>query len=481
MRRRIDLPTFRAGGSPKTLARIRDPVHGSQRVKPADRSRRAGSPARVSPGARTGRPRGSARGIVLAVLLASSACVPGPDAAGSDGPTLGRVLDLPSPAAPGSGEPHLAAAPVGSTPGDVVLSWLEPVDDGSHALRLAFHDGAEGWTSARTVARSDRFFVNWADFPSVLPLDDGTLAAHWLVRGGKGTYDYGIRIALSADGGRSWSGPVIPHRDGTPQEHGFVTLLPEPGGGFTATWLDGRRYAYAGEAGREGVDREMTLRHAPLSARGEPGPERLLDGRVCDCCQTDGARTPGGLVIVYRDRSPEEIRDIVAIRRTPAGWSDPAPVHRDGWEIAACPVNGPAVDAAGRSVAVAWFTAAGDTPRVRLSFSGDGARSFGAPVEIDEGDPAGRVDVVLLDGRNAVVSWLERTGGGGAEVRARVVSADGRLGPSTVVGRSRGSRASGFPRMVARGSDLYFAWTEPGSPSRIRVARAPVREGGATP
>lgn len=457
-------------------------MHGSQHVKPADRSR---DPGRAAPGPAAGDGIGGSgrpiRGIALAALLASSGCLPGPDAPGSDGPALGPVVELPSPAAPGSGEPHLAAAPPGSSPGGVVLSWLEPDGAGSHALRMAFHDGAGGWTAARTIARSDRFFVNWADFPSVVPVDDGTLAAHWLVRGGEGPYDYGIRIARSTDGGRSWSEPVIPHRDGTPQEHGFVTLLPEPDGGFTATWLDGRRYAYAGEPDREGIEKEMTLRHARLSPGGEPGPERLLDGRVCDCCQTDGARTPGGIVIVYRDRSPEEVRDIVAIRRTRAGWSDPVPVHRDGWEIAACPVNGPAIAAAGRAIAVAWFTAAGDTPRVRLAFSGDGARSFGAPVQVDDGDPAGRVDVALLDGETAVVSWLERTGGGGAEVRARVVSAGGHAGPATVVGRSRGSRASGFPRMVARGNDLYFAWTEPDGPARIRVARAPVRGGGSSP
>ena len=35
-------------------------------------------------------------------------------------------------------------------------------------------------------------------------------------------------------------------------------------------------------------------------------------------------------------------------------------VYNDGWKIAACPVNGPAVAANGKRVALAWFTAPND-------------------------------------------------------------------------------------------------------------------------
>jgi hypothetical protein len=147
-------------------------------------------------------------------------------------------------------------------------------------------------------------------------------------------------------------------------------------------------------------------------------------------------------------------------------------IHPDRWKIDACPVNGPATAAEGQRVAVAWFTNARDIARVYLARSEDAGATFGPPVRIDDGTPVGRVDVELDDQGGAVVSWMEFTSGQQADVRARRVSTSGVLSASTVVARSSGVRASGFPRMIAVGDDLVFAWTEAGTPARVRVARA---------
>jgi hypothetical protein len=58
-----------------------------------------------------------------------------------------------------------------------------------------------------------------------------------------------------------------------------------------------------------------------------------------------------------------------------------------------------------------------------------------------------------------------------AEVRVRPVSRSGHIGGSTVVARSSGERASGFPHIVVSRGSLIIAWTEAGSPPRVRVAR----------
>lgn len=217
----------------------------------------------------------------------------------------------------------------------------------------------------------------------------------------------------------------------------------------------------------------MTVRQTTIGRQGELGPEMLLDPRACDCCQTAAALTSDGPILVYRDRSPREVRDIAITRHVDGRWTEPRRVHDDGWVIPACPVNGPAVSADGRRVAVAWFTAAQDTPRVRVAFSDDAGAGFAPPVRIDDGDPAGRVDIELLPGAAALVSWIERTADG-AEVRVRRVQSDGRVGPSVAIATSTAERASGFPRMARSGDVVVFAWTQPGSPSRVRVARARV-------
>ena len=414
-------------------------------------------------------------GLAVAALLAQTAC----ERAASLPVPPAQPTEMTSPAGGGSGEPFLVTA----AGGGVWLSWLERMDT-VHALRVARLEG-DAWSEPHTIASSSSFFVNWADFPSVFEGADGRLVAHWLARSGTGRYAYDVMTAVSADGGASWTQPVRPHRDGTESEHGFVSLFPMAGGSAGAVWLDGRQTAGGHDATATGngaassghdaaANRAMSLRFTTLTADGTTGEDVLIDERVCDCCQTDVAATEDGAVLVYRDRSTEEVRDIAVRRLVNGTWSEAAPVHADGWVIPGCPVNGPSVSARGRSVVVAWFTAARDTAKVSVAFSADGGERFGPPIRLDEGDPVGRVDVLLLEDGMALVSWLERTTDG-AQVRARLVSTGGAMSEPTTIASSSAERASGFPRMALDGDHVVFAWTAPGDPARVRVARAPLR------
>jgi hypothetical protein len=370
---------------------------------------------------------------------------------------------VPAPASPGSRYPNLAPAP----DGEVVLSWIAPADDGANALQYSTWTG-DGWTAPSTVASGAGWFVNWADFASVVPIADGLWAAHWLAQRPGNVYSYDLRVAVSTDRGRSWSTPITPHDDGTPTEHGFVSFA-RAKGGLAAIWLDGRNTGGGDHESGHGAGGAMTLRTAVINPQGRvSGGEAELDARVCDCCQTDVAVSAEGLVVAYRDRDEGEIRDISVMRGNDEGWSAPMSVHRDGWHISACPVNGPAIAAKGSAVAVAWFTAP-DQPRIRLAFSDDAGRSFAAPLEVDAGRVAGRVDLLLLDDRRAVVSWLAETASG-AEVRAQLWTRTGAVGPPLIVGSSGVDRASGFPRMARARDALLFAWTEGDAAPAVRTA-----------
>lgn len=377
------------------------------------------------------------------------------------------ATEIASPAAPGSGEPFLHVTEDGS----VLLSWIEPDGEAAHRLRFARRDGEE-WSDPVTIAAGADWFVNWADFPSLVELPGGDLVAHWLQRTGAGTYAYEVRVARSADGGRTWSEAVVPHDDGTETEHGFVSLFPDADGSAGVVWLDGREYA-APAGGEPPADARMTLRFARVGAEGRITSAGQLDDRVCDCCQTDVALTSRGPVVAYRNRSPAEIRDVAVVRRVDGEWTAPALVHADGWEISACPVDGPAVAARGDRMAVAWFTAARDTARVRIAFSEDAGATFGPPVEVDGGAPIGRVDLALLSDGHALVTWLEKVGPD-AEIRARRVSPGGTAGPAARVAVASEARAGGFPRMAVSGERVLFAWSRPGEPAEVRVASAPL-------
>jgi hypothetical protein len=125
-------------------------------------------------------------------------------------------------------------------------------------------------------------------------------------------------------------------------------------------------------------------------------------------------------------------------------------------------------------VAVAWYTEAQDTPHVRLAFSSDEGATFSPPIEAGDGEPMGRVDLVLLPDHSALVSWLEQTDTGG-EIRLRRVRPDGRCGKSFALTPTSTQRASGFPRLVYNNDEIIFTWTQLDSNSTtVRTAVAKV-------
>lgn len=400
---------------------------------------------------------------VIAVLAAAAACTQAPR-----GPL--EIAELPTPAQAFSGQAHLSATADGS----VVLNWLEPTEDDGMALKYAtLASDGDVWSAPRELAQGADWFINWADFPSVVPIAGERWAAHWLVfQEDYGGYD--IYLSWSEDAGASWGTPVALNTDGLPAEHGFVTLFPLDGN-VGAVWLDGRHMVVDGEVQYFDANGDVlgtSLRYALLDPSGERLADMELDALVCDCCQPDVAITSAGPILTYRERTPEEYRDIVVSRMREGSWQGPQALPPDGWQISGCPINGSAIAAAGDDVVVAWFTAANGSPVVRFARSADAGATFGSAVDVDTAGSFGHVDVALLSDGEAVVSWL-RSAGDGLALVARRISRDGELGPVETVARGGNSRPIDFPQMIAVGDRLIFAWTdfERGSDVKTAVGR----------
>ena len=76
---------------------------------------------------------------------------------------------------------------------------MEEPDGGPSRLLAARFDGGQ-WGEPVLVHEGDDLLVNWADFPSMTVLEDGTLAAQWLVAAPRGQFGYGVRVSFSRDG-----------------------------------------------------------------------------------------------------------------------------------------------------------------------------------------------------------------------------------------------------------------------------------------
>lgn len=388
---------------------------------------------------------------------------------GLAGPAASQDLSaferFPVPVGQDAREPSLFA----TSDGRLLMSWLED-SGGAFAVKVSTLE-EERWSAPETISASPDLFVNWADFPSVSEFSDGTMIAHWLQRSGSSAYAYDVRIALSKDAGGTWSRSLVPHGDGTKAQHGFVTLAPLDEK-LVAVWLDGR--AYDGGLVEDGaVAGQMQLRASVIASDRAATPDVAVDLATCSCCQTAAAISGKALLVVYRDRTEDEIRDIALTRFQDGGWSAPLRVHADNWDIPGCPINGPSIAANGPSVVVAWFTAAGDMPAVKVAFSEDAGETFGDAVRIDRGQPVGRVDTLKLEDGTALVSWIEWRGSDEILLVCQV-TADGCSAPRTVAVNTAG-QSMNFPQLAATPEGIYLAWTQPLSDGRdtIRILRAP--------
>jgi hypothetical protein len=376
------------------------------------------------------------------------------------GPDPGwKVEELRSPAGYSSVSPQLTAQSE-----RVILSWLE-LNQSRTTLRFSERTAA-GWTAARKVFEGEDLIVNTADVPSVVALADGTLAAHWLQRDGSDPESYKLPLSWSKDSGATWSAPQYPHHDGKQVLHGFASLFQMPGAGLGLVWLDGR----AAAAASDGSPGSMNLWMATYGPDGQMS-ETVVDSKVCDCCPLSTATTSDGIVVVYRDRTSEEIRDTSVTRFEGGRWSAPVTVHDDGWKINGCPVNGPAVSARGREVVVAWFTAANDEGRAFVAFSHDGARSFDAPIRVDDKSSLGEVDVELLPDGSSAVTWIEF--GEPSQSKLRRIEVNGARSPAlTLADMSKGRSA----RLAQAKNELVVAWPEVDNGGAVvRTVRVPLR------
>ena len=333
---------------------------------------------------------------------------------------------------------------------DLLMSWIQNKDSIA-SLKYSKFNGIN-WTAPTEIISGSDWFVNWADFPAIAD-NNGSILTNILKKSAEGTYTYDIHLQLYSKQKNTWKNNILLNQDGIKSEHGFVSMLPYNNDSFFVTWLDGRTLV-----GVPKENEQMTLRAAFIDAEGEISNDILLDDKTCECCNTAATMTANGPVVAYRDRSDTEIRDISIVRFVNGNWTAPKNVYQDHWEIPGCPVNGPAIDSFNDAVALAWFTAENDNPRIQVSFSENQGETFGLQYRVDNGNAIGRVDIVMIDQNNAVVSWMEPDGID-TLIQILKVSSNGEKNMPITITKTRSERSSGFPQLEVVGDKLYVAWT----------------------
>lgn len=365
----------------------------------------------------------------------------------------GMGESIPNPSGLGSLQASWSTAKDGSP----LLSWIETEKDDSYTLKYAERHGAQ-WTAPRIIAAHRQFFRQPAELPEVISLSDGTLVAHWVESPDDGSDTEFSYVSVAHDGVK-WTAPVIIHKDRSKVQHGLASIVASGAGEASILWLEALK----------GEDGPVSLKRTVVSSEGKVLQEESLDNDVCTCCPTSVVKTAKGLLVAYRDHTPEDIRDISVMRLEGGKWTAPKNIHPDNWKINACPTNAAAAAAKGERVAIAWFTGAGNMPREQIVFSSDGGATFSKPVLLSTGRSFGYTSIALDEQGGALVSWLE-AGADDARILLRPVSAAGVAGP--VVEVAKGSRKSlGYPRILRSGDETLVAWTSENTSAKVQTAR----------
>ena len=362
-----------------------------------------------------------------------------------------------------SSEPSLHKAKDGT----IFLSWIEKSQDTLSYLKFSQLINGD-WSSPKTIAKGNDWFVNWADFPAISSFGASNLVAHYLQKSGDDTYAYDVKMVQSENHGETWNNAFKPHTDNTQTEHGFVSKVAINDDSYLSVWLDGRQNAYAEKDST--IAAQMTLRSGIFNNKGEMLQEYLLDNRVCDCCQTDVAMTNEGPIVVYRDRSADEIRDTYYVKQVNGKWSDPKPIYNDNWTIAGCPVNGPTISTKDNFAVVSWFTVADNLPKAKIAFSDDNGSTFGKPITVAQETTMGRLDIEVLKDGSAILSSMNSKEGE-SEILLHHVQKNGTISKPFTVSENANSRSSGFPRMILHDDSIYLAWTDAGETRKVKTAK----------
>ena len=383
---------------------------------------------------------------------------------------------------------HVTLASAGLT---VAATWAATPANGQTAIYVAIsRDG--GRTFSPPVRVGSRASVNDEQPPRVglIPSRSGeagtaAVVVVWTAKAGDGSR---LMSARSPDGGRTFGAAAVVPGSAAPGNRGWHSLAVDPSGRPIVLWLDHRDGVKSSSAGHhhhdsapssaaaeESVARAAASRLYVGSADGSVPVQGLVHG-VCYCCKTAVAVSPaGGVVAAWRHVYPGGFRDIAFSQSSDGGhtFSTPARVHEDGWQLAGCPENGPAigVDGDGRTHVI-WPTLIRDQGRETMalfhSMTKDG-RTFTMRTRIPAADAAFHPQLAISPGGDLFVAWDEGSSG-----TRRVRVAKGRVEADGQVrfGADRGFSAPGtHPSVAVTPTGAALAWTSTaGGETVIRAA-----------
>jgi len=262
-----------------------------------------------------------------------------------------------------------------------------------------------------------------------------------------------LRLAKSADDGKTWTPPVTIASDSAFGTRNFHALHVGSDGALYVAWLEstqGKSKTFLTRSTDEG-----TTWVTPVLADTT---------QSCPCCRTAIATARDGtLYLAWRTVFPGNVREVVVARSDDHGvtWKTPVRVQKDNWVFDGCPHAGPSmqVDSAG-TVHIAWWSGKEGAAGTFYARSTDKGGTFDEPVALGTAEFSAPAHVQLaLGAQGTVVAVWDDGTVKTPKVVMRVSHDNGSsFSPPTLV--STEGRAATFPVLALRDRELTIAWSE---------------------
>lgn len=259
--------------------------------------------------------------------------------------------------------------------------YLLAVEKTALTLRMS-HDAGEHWMPPVTFSSSGETVNTSAENAPQLVAHGMYAFALWQQKNDSDE----TQLVEARSSGMGTTPPVttvVTDKPATDKSYsGFATLAVAPNGDVYAAWLDGRDNTSASTGTfnvylARSTDRGATFHHNVKVA-----------ALACPCCRPSVVIAADGTVYVaYRHVYAENERDIAVATSTDHGehFGPPVRIANDRWKLFGCPESGPVLAAQGDKLIVAWYTATGGHPGIRLTSSSDGGQTFSKEISVSKG------------------------------------------------------------------------------------------------
>jgi hypothetical protein len=244
------------------------------------------------------------------------------------------------------------------------------------------HDGGEHWMAATALSTPGDTVNTSAENAPQLAAHGMYAFALWQQKDAAGQ----SQLMEARSTGMGTTPPmttVVTDKPATDKSYsGFASLAVAPDGDVYAVWLDGRDNTSASTGTfnvylARSTDRGKTFHHNVKVAT-----------LACPCCRPSVAIAADGTVYVtYRHVYGDNERDIAVATSTDHGdhFAQPVRIANDRWKLFGCPESGPVAAAQGNKLIVAWYTATGKRPGIRIAASSDGGHTFSKELSVSKG------------------------------------------------------------------------------------------------